>query len=71
MSQSRRRFRLTRDGILFIAGLLGIAFETLAEHGDRPALLVLFGAMIGLPAFLNRDEKTTPPSKVTSKQEED
>lgn len=54
---SRIRLRLTRDGILFIGGMLGIGYETVASGGDRPSLLVLFAAMIGLPAFLRTDEK--------------
>lgn len=52
-----RRFRLSRDTILFATGLLGIAYETLVAGADRPTLLVLFGAMVGLPAFLRSDEK--------------
>lgn len=52
----RRTFRLSRDTVLFVSGLLGIIYETVIEHGDRPTLLVLFGAMVGLPAFLKADE---------------
>lgn len=44
---------MNRSGILFITGLLGIGHETLLEHSERPTLLVLFAAMIGLPAFLS------------------
>jgi len=57
--QSRRQwlgFRLTRDGILFLAGLAGVGHETLVANADRPTLLLLFAAMIGLPAFLRHDE---------------
>lgn len=57
MSISDKRVRITRDGVLFIAGLMGIGYETLVSQMDRPTLLLLFGAMIGLPAFLNKDEK--------------
>lgn len=49
-------WRISRDSILFVAGLAGIAYETLAQGGDRPTLLVLFAAMVGLPAFLRSDE---------------
>lgn len=48
---------MSRDLVLFVAGLLGIGYETLLEDVDRPALLALFGGMIGLPWFLRRDEK--------------
>lgn len=52
----KRRVRLTRDSVLFIAGLAGIAYETLVSKLERPTLLLLFAAMIGLPAFLQRDD---------------
>lgn len=54
---TKKRLRITRDGVLFLAGLIGIAHETIIAQTDRPTLLLLFGAMIGLPAFLNKDEK--------------
>lgn len=60
MTQARRlrpRLRLTRDGILFVAGMLGIAHETLRASLERPYLLALFGGMVGLPAVLRRDEE--------------
>lgn len=35
---------------------IGIAvYETLFEHVDRPTLLLLAAAMIGLPSFINID----------------
>ena len=62
---ARRRFRITRDGILFVTGLAGIVYETLVNHGSNPTLLILFGAMVGLPAFLHADEfvarRSAPP----------
>jgi hypothetical protein len=42
---------------LFVTGLLGILHETFISGVDRPGLLVLFGAMVGLPAFLRNDER--------------
>lgn len=51
-----RRRRITRDMVLFTVGLAGIAYETLVSKTDRPTLLLLFAGMIGLPAFLARDE---------------
>lgn len=44
-----------RDAILFVSGLMGVAHETLVSKVERPWLLALFGAMMGLPAFLNID----------------
>jgi hypothetical protein len=49
--------RISRDTVLFIGGLAGIAYETLAREAERPTLLLLFAAMVGLPAFLRGDEK--------------
>ena len=49
--------RLTRDTTLFLTGLAGIAHETTIADTERPALLILFGAMVGLPAFLRADER--------------
>lgn len=43
--------------VLFVVGLLGVAHETIVSKGERPTLLLLFGAMVGLPAFLSKDEK--------------
>lgn len=37
-----------RTGVLFIVGLLGVLHETFAEGAERPTLLILFGAMLGL-----------------------
>lgn len=58
MTASRRwKLRLSRDAVLFVSGLVGIAHETFVSELERPGLLVLFGAMVGLPAFLRSDEK--------------
>jgi hypothetical protein len=48
--------RLSRDTVLLVAGLLGVFHETFVSESERPALLVLFGGMMGLPAFLRADE---------------
>lgn len=53
--------RFTQKGVLFVVGLLGVIHETLVSEADRPTLLLLFAAMIGLPAFLRQDEKSPPP----------
>lgn len=50
--------RVTRDGVLFVCGLGGIAHETYVRSGaTRPEFLMLFAAMCGLPVALRRDEK--------------
>lgn len=55
-----RRLRISRDTVLFVAGLAGVAHELLVTQGERPTLLLLFAAMVGLPAFLRGDEKHQP-----------
>lgn len=32
----------------FVAGLVGLGYEMIVEHSDRPVLLGVFAAMIGL-----------------------
>lgn len=49
MPNRRRRGRITRDLVLFVFGLGGIAHETIRVQVDRPYLLLLFGWMTGLP----------------------
>lgn len=59
-----RRFispRGWRDTVLFFAGLGGVFYETVYSKADRPTLLLLFAAMMGLPAFLRTDEQRKPP----------
>jgi hypothetical protein len=46
-----------RDIILFFAGLGGVAHETLIATTERPTLLLLYAAMMGLPMFLRADER--------------
>ena len=54
-SKKESQWPFIRDIILFAAGLLGAGWETL--HGPvEPSLLVMFGAMMGLPIFLRKDE---------------
>lgn len=48
---------ITRDSVLFAAGLIGVFYETVFDKADRPTLLLMFGAMMGLPAFLRTDDQ--------------
>ena len=47
------RWTVSRGTILFLAGLAGVVHETVLQDADRPTLLLLFAAMMGLPAFLS------------------
>ena len=50
-------WRPQRKDILFVAGLLGIAYEAVFRSAERPTLLLLYAAMIGLPLVLRADEE--------------
>lgn len=53
--------KITRSAVLFGIGIAGITAETVYSLNYRvapdPTLVLLFGAMLGLPAFLNQDLK--------------
>lgn len=59
-----RRWRISaktlRDWISFASGLAGVAHETLLRDIDRPALLLVFAALMGLPFALGADRSTPP-----------
>jgi hypothetical protein len=57
MNNPFNRWPIIRDIILFFGGVAGVAHETLAAAPERPTLLILFAAMMGLPAFLRQDDK--------------
>ena len=45
--------------LLFLAALAGVAHETLIAQAERPYLLALFAAMLGMPvieAFKSREK---------------
>jgi predicted membrane channel-forming protein YqfA (hemolysin III family) len=43
--------------VIFGIGIIGILHEIFWSTSDRPTLIILFAAMIGLPAFLRIDER--------------
>lgn len=53
----RRQLHITQTAGLYIVGLAGVIYETVAVHVDRPALLALFAGMLGLPSFIGRDRR--------------
>ena len=56
MAEKRKwRLRLSRDIVLFTAGLLGVAHETVVYNSERPSLLILFAGMMGLPLYLRKN----------------
>ena len=50
------KWKVSRDLVIFMVGLLGIVWETTVSSEADPQLIILFSAMIGLPAFLARDD---------------
>ena len=52
------RWPLVRDITLFLGGLAGVLHETIFTELERPALLVLYAAMMGLPAFLRANGRS-------------
>lgn len=64
-------FNQLRDAALFMGGMAGVFHETVLQTGERPTLLILFAAMMGLPAFLRADQLRsrgwTPPEIEPSK----
>lgn len=57
----RPTFLQIRSAVLFAGGMAGVAYVTLLDNTDRPTLLILFAAMLGLPLFLHSDERRPPP----------
>lgn len=49
--------RVGRDTVLFVLGAAGFVHELLTAGVERPTLLLLCGAMMGLPVFLRADER--------------
>lgn len=64
------KVRVTRERVLFLSGMVGIFYETVFQQTDRPTLLVLFSAMIGLPAFLQADSAGRKDSKAETPPED-
>ena len=56
LTRAPLQWKTLRDGILFFAGLAGVFHQTVLAPSPNEALLVLFAAMMGLPAFLRSDE---------------
>ena len=52
MQKTTRNIRVTRDLVLFIVGVVGIFWQTAFEEIDRPYLLAVFVACVGLPTYL-------------------
>lgn len=68
-----KQWPVARDVLLFCGGLAGVLHETILTSTERPTLLILFAAMMGLPAFLrppgsatpSPDPKPTPAQEIT------
>lgn len=56
MARPRFSLRVSRDTILFVFGLLGLAYETIIDNAEKPTLIIAFVGMLGLPLFIRNDE---------------
>lgn len=63
--------RNLRDAILFIVGIAGIIYETVATGGERPTLIIAFLGMCGAPIFLRTDEASTAKAAAERTHEKD
>lgn len=54
---SSDQWHALRDAVLFVTGLVLAIHEAVFTQLDRPGLLVLAAAMMGLPAFLRSNGK--------------
>lgn len=59
-----QRWSPYRDIVLFVGGFIGVFHEAILTTTDRPSLLVVFAAMMGLPAFLKGSGKEDRKSVV-------
>lgn len=50
-------WNFVRTLVLFFAGLGGVAYEMIFVHPADYGLLVMFGAMMGIPLFLAKNGK--------------
>jgi hypothetical protein len=55
--RQRFRIRVTRNGVLFVAGLAGVLHEASRAGPERPTLLLLYAGMMGLPGILALDRQ--------------
>lgn len=53
----KRRWKIGRDTLLFLTGLVFSAHEVFVANAERPSILVFCAMLLGLPAFLRYDEK--------------
>jgi len=48
----KKHLTISRDTLLFVVGLALTINEGLFRKAERPSLLILYGAMMSLPAYL-------------------
>ena len=44
--------RRARAVALFVGGFGGFIYELVADHGERPTILIMLAGMMGLPVFI-------------------
>lgn len=68
MAVSGETIRHIRSAALFLAGLGAFIFEVVSG-GERPTILILAAAAMGLPAFLGVDERRSMKGEAGEKKD--
>jgi hypothetical protein len=64
VTTKRQPWVVWRDRVIVFTSLSLIAYEAILYSGDpRQPLLILYGGMLGLPAFLRADERRKSDSE--------
>ena len=48
--------KITKDSILFVGGMMGVAYQQIIDKTDRLYLLMIYGGMMGLSIFNSIDD---------------
>ncbi len=62
--------RFTRDALMFTIGAIGFFHELIVSQAERPFILALSGALMGLPFVLSADGKLKQSQKEQAEEDE-
>jgi hypothetical protein len=66
-----KHWPLIRDIVLFFGGLAIVLHEVFLSATERPTILLLAAAMMGLPAFLRADERHRDVQRTSKRHRDD
>jgi hypothetical protein len=49
---------VVREMLLFLGGMVGVGFEAIAKHTERPVLLAVYAVMMGMPIAIPMVRRT-------------